>query len=114
MPYTIYSVVTEFLRKSILGDFRIFVVSGHGKHAELIGAICFFIGYPENAKYPPNKNCVSCPSRKIVGKLVYLSGKIKSLDQEHKIIMKVANHGVSKLCIWFKDIKSLGKLPISV
>ena len=89
--------VAEFLRKSIFGDFQIFVVSGQEKHAASIGIICFFKGYPENAKYSPDKTCMSCSSHKIVWKLVYLGGKMMSLDQTHKIVMKVANLGVSKL-----------------
>ena len=73
----------------------IFVASGQGKHASLTGTICFFIGYPENAKYLPAKNCVSHSSHKIVGKLAYLSVKMVSLYQKHKIVVKVANIGVS-------------------
>ena len=73
----------------------------------------FFIGYQENAKYPPNKSCVSCSSHKIIWKLVYLGIEMTSLDQKHNIVRKVANLCVSKLCISFKDIKSSGELPIS-
>ena len=74
----------------------------------------FFTGYPENTKYPPDKNCVSCSSHKIVRKLAYLGVKMMSLNQKHKTVMSVANLGVSKLHISFKGIKSSGKLPISV
>ena len=74
----------------------------------------FFMRFPENAKYPPDENCLSCSSHKIMWKLVCLGVKMMSLDQKHKIIMKVANRSVSNLCISFKDIKSSGKLPVSV
>ena len=99
---------------SIFGTFRIFVASGQGKRAESIDAIRFFMGYQENAKYPPDKNCLSHSSHEIVGKLAYLCVKIISLKQKQKIVMKVANIRVSKLRISLKDIKSPGKLPISV
>ena len=52
--------VAEVLRKSIFGDFLIFVVSGQGKRAESTGTIRFFIEYPDNAKYSTDENCVSC------------------------------------------------------
>ena len=79
-----------------------------------IGAIRLFTGYPENAKYLPDKNCVSRSSHKIAWKLAYLGVKMTSLDQTHKIVMKVANIDVSKLRFSLKDIKSPRKLPISV
>ena len=91
-----------------------FVASGQGKHAASIDNICFFIGYLENAKYPSNKNCVSCLSHKITEKLANLGVKMTLLDQKDKIVMKVANIGVSKLCLSLKDIKSSGELPILV
>ena len=72
--------------------FLIFVVSGQGKRAALIGTICFFIGYLGNAKYPPNKNCVSCSSHRVVLKLAYLNVKITLLDQKRKVIVKVARY----------------------
>ena len=62
-------VSVDFLRFS---DFLF--VSGHRKRAVSIGTILFFfffIGYPENAKYPPDKNCVSFSGRKFVRKLAY-------------------------------------------
>ena len=80
----------------------------------LIGTICLFIGYPANAKYLSNKNCVSFSGHKIIGKPVCLGVKMTSLDQKHKIFVKVSNIGVSKLHISLKDIKSSGKLPVSV
>ena len=60
-------------------SFCIFVASGQGKHAALIGTIRFFIGYLENAKYPPDKNCMSHSSHKIVWKFAYLGVKMISL-----------------------------------
>ena len=36
----------------------------------------FFIGYTENAKNPPNKNCVSSSKRSVVWTLAYLGVKI--------------------------------------
>ena len=52
---------------------------------------------------------------KIVKKLADLSVKMTILDhQKDKIIMKVAHLGVTKLHISFKDIKSPGRLPISL
>ena len=95
------------MHKSVFDNFQIFVVSGQGKHAALTGSVPFLIrlGYPENTKYPPDKNCVFCFSHKIVGKLAYLSVKMMPLNQKHKIVMGVANLGVSKLRISFKGIK---------
>ena len=71
-----------------------FVVSDLKKHAASIGTNQFFIGYLENAKYPPNKNCIPCSRNKIVWKLAYLSEKITSLIKKHKIVRKVAYPGV--------------------
>ena len=65
----------------------------------------FFIAYPENAKYPHEKNCVPCSSHKIVWKLAYLCVKMTSLYQRYKLVMKITNLGVSKLLISVKDIK---------
>ena len=48
-----------FAYVDFFGKFRIFVVSGQGKHAASIGTIRFFIGYAKNSLYPHNKNCVS-------------------------------------------------------
>ena len=111
VPYMLYIIaITEVLSSSIFGDFLIFVVSGQGMRAALIGTIHFFIGYPENVKYPPNKNCLSCSSHKIIRKRVYLSVKMTSLDQKHKTVMKVACLGVSQLCISFKYIKIIRKV----
>ena len=73
-----------------------------------------FIGYLEDAKYPPDKYYISCSRHKILWKLAYLSVKMTSLDQKHKIIINFANFGVSKLHISFQDIKLSGKLPILV
>ena len=89
----------EFLRESSYGDFQIFVVSCQGKHAASIGTIHVFKRYPENAKHPPDKNCASCSSHKIIRKLAYLGVKMASLNQKNKIVMKVANLSVSKLRI---------------
>ena len=72
-----------------------------------------FIGYQENEKYSPDKNCVFCSSHKIILKLAYHAVKMTSLDKKHKIVMKVASLGVSKLRISFTDVKSSGKLPIT-
>ena len=80
---TLHTVaVAEFVRKSSLGDFQIFVVSGRRQRAASIGTIRFYfsIGYPENAKCPPDKNGVSCSSHKVIGKLAYLGVKMTSLD----------------------------------
>ena len=52
-------VVAEFLRKSIFGDFRIFVVSDYGKRATLIGIIRFSREYLESAYIHPDENCVT-------------------------------------------------------
>ena len=104
--------IAECLLKSIFSDFLIFAVADQGKHAASIGAICLFIGYLENAKHPPNKNCVSCSKHKIVWKLFGV--KMMSHFQKHKIVMKVAYLDVSKFHISFKGIKSSGKLPILV
>ena len=94
----------EFLCKSIFCDFWIFVAFGQGKHAASIGTICYFLGYPENAKYQPDKNCVSRSSHNIVRKLAYLSVKMMSIYQKHEIVMIVAHISVSKLLISLKDI----------
>ena len=102
------------MRESIFGDLNFFPVSGQGKCAASIGTIHFFIWYPENVKYPPDKNFVSFSSGNIVGKLAYLSVKVTSLDQKHKIAIKVANISVSELHILFNGITLSGKLPISV
>ena len=72
------------------------------------GFFVFFVGYPENAKYPPDKNCVSCSRHKIVWKLVHLGVKMTSLVQKHKSVMKHVNFGVSKLHISFRKIAYLG------
>ena len=80
----------------------------------LITTSHFFKGYLESAKYPLNKNYVSCSSRKIIVRLAYLSVKIMSLNEKHKIVMKVASLSVSVLRISFKEIKSSGKLPVLV
>ena len=74
----------------------------------------FFIGYPENAKCPPDKNCVSCSRHKISQKLAYLSVKMMLLIQEHKFVRKVADLSVWELHISFKGIGLSGKFPISV
>ena len=80
------SAVAEILCKFFLGgDFQFFVVSDQGKHTALISTIHFFTGYMENAKYPPDKNCVSCSRHKIIWKLAYLR--------------------VRKLCILFEGTK---------
>ena len=42
--------VMEFLLQSVFYYFQISAASGQGKHAALTGTVCFFIGYPENAK----------------------------------------------------------------
>ena len=105
--------ITEFLHKSIFGNLCIFVAYGQGNWAASNGITCFFfIQNPQNAIYPCDKNCLSCSCHKIVWKLAYLSVKMMPLNQKDKIVMKVANLGVSKLCILFKDIKSSGKLHI--
>ena len=106
--------VAEFLWKLIFGDLLIFVVSGQRKHAASIGTIHFFIGYLENAKYPPDENCLSCSSYKIAWKIAYLGLKMTLLNQKHEIIMKVAYLSVLKLGISFKDMKLSEKLPILV
>ena len=59
------------------------------------------------------KNCISCSSHKIIWKLAYLYAKMW-LDQKHKIVMKLVNLGVSKLCVSLKDISSSRKLPVKV
>ena len=107
-------VVAEFLCKSVFGNFFIFAVSDGGKHAALIGTIRLFIGYLQNAKYPLDKNCVSCSGHKMVWKLAYRGVKMVSFIQEQKIVMKVAYLSVSKLHTSFKGIKLSGKLPILV
>ena len=76
-----FVTVAEFLRKSIFGDLKLFVASGQGKHAMLIGTTRFCIGYPENAEYALSKNSLS--NHKIVRKLAYLSVKMASLNQKH-------------------------------
>ena len=48
------------------------------------------------------------------GNLPISSVKMTSLDQKHKIDMKVASLGVPKLPISFKGTKSSGKLPMLV
>ena len=53
-----------------------------------------FIGYPENAKYPPDNNCISCSRHKIVWKLAYLGVEITLLILKHKIVRKVSFFGV--------------------
>ena len=63
----------------------------------------FFLGYPETAKYPPHKTCVSYSRHKIVRELAYLGVKMTSLVQKHKI---VAYLGVKKLHIPLTDIIS--------
>ena len=110
--------MAELLRKLIFHNFCIFVVSGQGKHAASIGTILFFIGYPANEKYPPNRNCICCSSHKIVWKLACLGVKMTSLDRKQnchescqspcakimylipwcKIVRKVAYLSVRKLC----------------
>ena len=86
--------IMEFLRKSLSGDYWIFVVSDQGKDAASTGIIWIFIRYPENAKYSPNKNCMSCSRQKIVWKLAYLRVKMTSLIQKRIIIKKVAYYSV--------------------
>ena len=114
------AAITQFLCQSIFHDFQIFVASGREKRAASIVTIHFFlggypfIGYPENAKYPPDKNCISCSRYKTVLKLAYLSVKMAPLYQKDKTVMKVSNLSVSKFQISFKDIKSSGKWLISV
>ena len=56
----------NFCVSRFFGDFRIWVVSDQGKCAVSIGTIRLFIRYPENAKYPPDRNGVSCSRHKIV------------------------------------------------
>ena len=77
-------------------------------------SICSFLGYPENAKYLPNKNCISCSNHKIMSKLAYLSVEMMSLDQKHKNHHESCSICVPKLRLSFKGIKSSGKLPISM
>ena len=74
----------------------------------------FFVGYPENAKLLPHKNCVSCSRYKIIWKLASCSVKMTSLVKKHKNIMKVAYRDISKLCISSEGIKFSAKLPIFV
>ena len=102
----------EFLRKSIVGalDFCCFLT----RNAWCVFFVFVFLGYPENAKYPPDENVVSCSSHKMVGKLAYLGLKMTSLNHKHKIVVKVASIGVSKLHISLKDLKLSGKLPFLV
>ena len=76
-----------------------FFFSDQGRPAALTSTIRLFIGYLENAKYPPDKNCVSCSRHKIVGKLAYLGVKMTSLVQEHKNVVKVAYLSVSELLL---------------
>ena len=84
--------IAAVLRKSI---FRVLLFLN--KESMLsIGTIRLFVGYTENAKYPPGNNCVSRSSHKI-GKLAYLGLKITSLDQKHKIVRKAFYLGVRKL-----------------
>ena len=104
--------MVEFLCMSIFGDFQIFVVTCQEKCAALMCTIVFFLGYPENVKYPPCQNCISCSSQNHLETCIYLGVKMTSLDQKHKIVMKVANLGISKSRIPFSDIKLLGKLSI--
>ena len=68
--------VAECLRKSIFGEFLIFVVSDQGNGAASIGTIRFIIGYPENVKCPPDNKCGFCTRYKTVWKLAYLGIKI--------------------------------------
>ena len=56
-----------------------------------------FTGYPENAKYPPDNNCISCSRHKIVWKLAYLGVRITLLFLKHKIVRKVS-------CFWCMKI----------
>ena len=90
-------VIATFLHESIFGNLQISVVFWPGKACCVDVNIHVFIGYPENAKYPPDKNCVSSSSHKIVWKLGCLSVKVMSLNQKHKIVRKVAYLGVRKL-----------------
>ena len=56
----------------------------------------FLTEYPENAKYPPDKNCESCSRHKIIWKLAHLSIKMTSLIQNTKLS---AYPGIYKNCI---------------
>ena len=99
--------VAKCLRKSILGDLGNLFFSAQGKHAAYQGVLfCFLYRVPGIEIYPPDKNCVSYASHKIVWKLAYLDVKMMSFDQKHKPVIKVANLGVTKLCTSFKGIKS--------
>ena len=80
----------EFLCKSIFGDFQIFFISAGGKHAvslKKFGTIRCYIGYLENAIYPPDKN-ISKTFNQL--EFAYLSVKMVSLIQKHKSIRKGA------------------------
>ena len=53
--------------KLIYGRFWVFVLCDQGKHAASIGTMCcFFTGYLENIKYPPDKNCIADSRHKII------------------------------------------------
>ena len=84
----------EFVGKSISSDFQIFDVFDQSKHDVTIGTIHSLKGTPKKAKYPPNKNCISCSKQKNVWKLVYFGVKMKSLVQKHRIIRDIAYLGV--------------------
>ena len=49
----------------------------------------FFIGYPENTKYLPNKNCISCLRQKAFGNLPISVYKWCHLFRNIKIVRKV-------------------------
>ena len=70
----------------------IFVVFDQGNHAALFDTIrsFIFIQYPENAKYPPDKNCMPCSRHKIMWKLAYLIVKMTSLIQKLEIVRTIS------------------------
>ena len=111
----------SWLLSSLLWNFcvsQFFLIFGFlwflAEESVLCWLVLFFHRDLVNAKYPPNIKCISRSSHKISRKFAYLGVKLTSLDQKHKIAVKVANIGVSKLCIWFEDTKSSVKLPISL
>ena len=99
----------EFLHRSILVDFWIFLVSEQGMRAvsiRLYFSSFFSEGYLESAKYPPDTNCISYSRHEIVWKLTYLGVKMTPLIQKHKIVMKATYLSVTNLHFSFKGIKS--------
>ena len=108
MPYVMLQP-QNFSSSSFLMIFRFLLLLAKESMLHRLVQSVFFIGYPENAKYPPDKkNVYLVQVTKLSGKLAFPSVKIMSLNQKHKIVMKVANIVVSKLHISLKNIKSSG------